>query len=61
MSLEDLSDEPPSSINPYETLGLDKSATADQVKTAYRKAALKHHPGELERSPQRPSRAAYTQ
>ncbi|KAJ9635252.1 hypothetical protein H2201_003212 [Coniosporium apollinis] len=50
MSLEDLSDEPPSSINPYETLGLDKSATADQVKTAYRKAALKHHPDKASES-----------
>lgn len=36
---------PPSSeINPYEVLSLDRSATADQIKSAYRKAALKHHP-----------------
>lgn len=32
-------------IDPYETLGLDREATADQVKSAYRKAALKNHPG----------------
>jgi len=32
-------------IDPYATLGLDKSATPDEVKSAYRKAALKHHPG----------------
>ena len=38
-------DEPPQTINPYEVLGLDKSATADEVKSAYRKAALQHHPG----------------
>ncbi|KLU92150.1 chaperone dnaJ 6 [Magnaporthiopsis poae ATCC 64411] len=35
--------EPPV-IDPYEELGLERSATADQVKAAYRKAALKHHP-----------------
>lgn len=33
------------SVNPYEVLGLEKTATADQVKSAYRKAALKNHPG----------------
>ena len=28
----------------YEVLGLDKSASADDIKGAYRKAALKWHP-----------------
>jgi DnaJ homolog subfamily C member 9 len=37
-------EDPPTSINPYEILGLEKTATADNVKSAYRKAALKHHP-----------------
>ncbi|WPH00375.1 Hypothetical protein R9X50_00320200 [Acrodontium crateriforme] len=37
-------DEVPTSINPYEELGISKDATQDQVKSAYRKAALKHHP-----------------
>lgn len=32
-------------INPYEVLGLEHEATADDVKKAYRKMALKHHPG----------------
>jgi DnaJ homolog subfamily C member 9 len=37
-------EDPPTSINPYEILSLEKTATAEQVKLAYRKAALKHHP-----------------
>lgn len=37
-------DNPPSEIDPYRTLSLKKDATADQVKSAYRKLALKHHP-----------------
>jgi hypothetical protein len=41
----DLEDEEPPSIEPYAILGINKSATADEVKSAYRKAALKHHPG----------------
>jgi len=42
---EDLFDEEPPVVDPYATLGLLKSATADEIKAAYRKAALKHHPG----------------
>jgi len=38
-------EDPPTSINPYEVLGVERNATADQVKSAYRKAALRHHPG----------------
>jgi DnaJ family protein C protein 9 len=42
---EDLVENEPPSINPYEVLGLEKTASQDEVKSAYRKAALKHHPG----------------
>ncbi len=37
-------DNEPPTIEPYEVLGLTKEATQDQIKSAYRKAALKHHP-----------------
>ncbi|KAF4635854.1 hypothetical protein G7Y89_g2241 [Cudoniella acicularis] len=42
--LEDLVTEELPEIEPYTVLGLEKTATADEVKSAYRKAALKHHP-----------------
>ncbi|EKG13117.1 Heat shock protein DnaJ [Macrophomina phaseolina MS6] len=43
--IEDLiSGEPPTSIDPYRVLGVANDATSDVIKTAYRKAALKHHP-----------------
>ncbi|KAK8169323.1 hypothetical protein IWX90DRAFT_485290 [Phyllosticta citrichinensis] len=48
-NLEDLVDEePPTSINPYAVLEVAQDATADQIKSAYRKAALKHHPDKAE-------------
>jgi len=28
----------------YEVLGVDKGASADEIKKAFRKAAVKHHP-----------------
>ncbi|KAK4183050.1 glycosyl hydrolase family 81-domain-containing protein [Podospora australis] len=44
-SEDDLTTEEPPTIDPYEVLNLEsRTATADQVKSAYRKAALKHHP-----------------
>lgn len=47
-AFDDLEEGEPPVIDPYEVLGLDRSATADQVKSAYRKAALKNHPGMLQ-------------
>ena len=42
---EDISvEDAPTEINPYGVLSLAKDATQDQIKTAYRKAALKYHP-----------------
>ncbi|TGJ81898.1 hypothetical protein E0Z10_g6874 [Xylaria hypoxylon] len=43
---DDLESEPPV-INPYDVLGLERTATADQVKSAYRKLALKNHPDKV--------------
>lgn len=42
---EDLEVDEPPTVEPYQVLGIEKTATADQVKSAYRKAALKWHPG----------------
>ncbi|KAF9741412.1 hypothetical protein PMIN06_006353 [Paraphaeosphaeria minitans] len=40
----DLEADGPPSIDPYAVLGIEKEAVADDVKKAYRKMALKHHP-----------------
>lgn len=44
---EDIPDLEPPVIDPYEVLHLERTASAEDVKKAYRKAALKHHPGEF--------------
>lgn len=44
-SFEDISDDSPPAIDPYEVLGLERTASTSDIKSAYRKAALKHHPG----------------
>ncbi|SLM36765.1 DnaJ domain, conserved site [Lasallia pustulata] len=45
--VDDLAAEPPTDINPYEALGLDISAGADDIKKTYKKLALKHHPDKV--------------
>ncbi|KAF2036505.1 DnaJ-domain-containing protein, partial [Setomelanomma holmii] len=42
--IEDDEEDGPPVIDPYEVLGLETEATADDVKKAYRKLALIHHP-----------------
>jgi DnaJ family protein C protein 9 len=37
----------PPTINPYETLDLEPTATQSEIKSAYRRAALNHHPDKV--------------
>ncbi|CAG9943816.1 unnamed protein product [Clonostachys rosea f. rosea IK726] len=41
---EDILEGEPPVIDPYEVLNIERTASSDDVKKAYRKAALKHHP-----------------
>lgn len=42
---DDIEGDGPPAVDPYAVLGLETEASADDVKKAYRKLALKHHPG----------------
>lgn len=42
---KDAEEDLPHFTDPYKVLGIETAATAEQVKSAYRKLALKHHPG----------------
>ncbi|KAM0474076.1 hypothetical protein ACHAPX_007789 [Trichoderma viride] len=56
---EDFADSEPPTIDPYEVLGLERTATADQVKSAYRKAALKNHPDKVPESQKEKAHEAF--
>lgn len=45
VEFDEVTENEPPPVDPYEVLGIDRAATADQIKNAYRKAALKNHPG----------------
>ncbi|KAF5972809.1 DnaJ like subfamily C member 9 [Fusarium bulbicola] len=44
---EDVLESEPPTIDPYEVLSLERTATADDIKKSYRKAALKNHPDKV--------------
>lgn len=43
--MEEFAAEPPTSVAPYTVLKLDRDASPSEVRTAYKKLALRYHPG----------------
>ncbi|CAL8580323.1 hypothetical protein XPA_006051 [Xanthoria parietina] len=48
--MENVSETPPKDIDPYSTLNLTPTATTAEIRTAYKKLALKYHPDKAEAS-----------
>lgn len=46
--MENVSETPPKDIDPYSTLNLTPTATTAEIRTAYKKLALKYHPGKAQ-------------
>ncbi len=47
LKMDDLSTEPPTDIDPYQVLRLEATVSTGEVKTAYKKLALRYHPGKV--------------
>lgn len=60
-SSDDLTDGEPPQIDPYEVLNLERAATPDQIKSAYRKAALKTHPDKAPADQKESAKAQFQQ
>lgn len=43
--IPEILNEPPAETDLYEILGVKEDATPEQVKSSYKKLALRHHPG----------------
>ncbi|KAL2825173.1 DnaJ domain-containing protein [Aspergillus cavernicola] len=43
-TIPEIPNEPPAETDLYQILGVEEDATSEQIKSAYRKLALKHHP-----------------
>ncbi|KAM7224122.1 hypothetical protein V8F06_000595 [Rhypophila decipiens] len=58
---EDLVSSSPPQIDPYTVLSLERTATPEAIKSAYRKAALKHHPDKVPSSEQDQAKTKFQQ
>ncbi|KAM7199452.1 hypothetical protein V8F33_004479 [Rhypophila sp. PSN 637] len=58
---EDLVSSVPPQIDPYSVLSLERTATPEAIKSAYRKAALKHHPDKVPSSEQEQAKTKFQQ
>ena len=45
LKMDDVTHVPPTDIDPYKVLGIGETSSLSEVKSAYRRLALQHHPG----------------